>query len=208
LEKIAEICLKNKVVVISDEIHFDLIMPGITHTVFSALGTDAANNCVVCTSPSKTFNIAGLHISNIIIQNNGLRQKYLDALNRSDAHNLLNILAYRACEIAYTLCEPWLKELLKVVDRNRALSEQFIQERVPAIKVYPMEGTYLQWWDCRELGMDYPVLEQFMTEKALLFLSDGYEFGECGQGFERIDLACPTATLQAGLDRLAAALHK
>jgi bifunctional pyridoxal-dependent enzyme with beta-cystathionase and maltose regulon repressor activities len=208
LDRVAAICLENNVVLISDEIHFDLVMPGFKHHVAASLGGDISNNTITLTAPSKTFNIAGLHGANVIIKNAALRKQYLDALSTKSAHPGLNVFAYRACETAYTRCEAWLDELLKVLDANKKLTEEFIKSRIPAIKVFPLEGTYLQWWDCRALGMDNTELERFMTREAFLFLNEGYAFGECGGGFERVNLACPAPVLENALERLENALRK
>jgi putative C-S lyase len=208
LKKVGDICLRHNVTIISDEIHFDLLMPGFTHTVFATLGEDYEQNMVVCTAPSKTFNLAGMRASNIIIPNKELRRKYLEELSHNMGGPSLNILGYRACEIAYTQCAGWLDELIAVLDHNRGLVEEFISQRIPAVKVFPLEGTYLQWWDCRGLGMDYKELEKFMVNDAQLFLDEGYIFGEGGQGYERINRACPAAVLEEALERLAGALKK
>ena len=201
LAKISQICLENNVLVVSDEIHFDLVMPGYRHTVYATISEEAANNCIVCTAPSKTFNLAGLHTSNIIIPNEELRKRFSQEQERNGFFSL-NIFGYKGCEIAYEKCEEWLDELLVVIDTNRRLVEDFMAEKLPQIKVYNMEGTYLQWWDCRALNMEDKDLETFMQQKAQLFLDEGYIFGKEGSGFERINLACPTHLLQAGLDRL------
>jgi putative C-S lyase len=208
LKKVGDICLRHNVTIISDEIHFDLLMPGFSHAVFAALGEDYEQNMIVCTAPSKTFNLAGMRSSNIIIPNKELRRKYLEEISHNMGGPSLNILGYRACEIAYTQCAGWLDELITVIDNNRRLAEEFISRRVPAVKVFPLEGTYLQWWDCRGLGMDYKELEKFMVNDAQLFLDEGYIFGEGGQGYERINLACPAAVLEEALERLAGALKK
>jgi putative C-S lyase len=208
LKRIGDICLKHRVVIVSDEVHFDLIMPGFKHTVFAALGEEYARNLVVCTAPSKTFNLAGLRSSNIIIPDGELRQKYLDEIGRSMSRPALNILGYRACEIAYTRSGPWLDELIAVIDGNRKTVEDFMARRIPAIRVFALEGTYLQWWDCRALGMDYRELENFMVNEALLFLDEGYVFGGEGRGYERINLACPVSVLEAALERLERALSR
>jgi aminotransferase/cystathionine beta-lyase len=208
LKRIGDICLRHGVTIISDEIHFDLIMPGFTHTVFASLGEDYAQNTITCTAPSKTFNMAGMRASNIIIPNGELRRKYLEEISHNMGGPSLNILGYRACEIAYTRCGPWLDELIPVIDNNRKTVEEFMARRIPGIKVSGMEGTYLQWWDCRGLGMDYRELEKFMINEARLFLDEGYIFGENGRGYERINLACPAAVLEEALERLAGALKK
>ncbi|MDR1445064.1 MAG: pyridoxal phosphate-dependent aminotransferase [Treponema sp.] len=208
LKKLGDICLRHGVTIVSDEIHFDLIMDGYSHTVLAGLGDDYAQNTITCTAPSKTFNLAGMRSSNIIIPNGALRKKYLEEISLSMSRPALNILGYRACEIAYTRCGPWLDELIPVIGSNRKTVEDFMARRIPGIRVFRMEGTYLQWWDCRGLGMEYRELEHFMVNEALLFLDEGYVFGEEGRGYERINLACPAAVLEEALERLAAALKK
>jgi putative C-S lyase len=208
LKKIGDICLRHGVTIVSDEIHFDLIMPGFSHTVLAALGEEYAQITITCTAPSKTFNLAGMRSSNIIIPNKELRRKYLEEIGHSMSRPALNTLGYRACEIAYTKCRPWLDELITVIDSNRKTVEEFMARVIPAVKVFTLEGTYLQWWDCRGLGMDYRELEEFMVNEARLFLDEGYVFGTEGRGYERINLACPAPVLQAALERLAAALAK
>lgn len=207
LRRLGEICLRNKVLVIADEIHHDLVLPGHEHHVFASLGEEFAANSIICTAPSKTFNTAGLMTSNLIIANPELREKVLTFRKRQAVFSC-NVLGYQACEIAYTQCEGWLEELLLVLERNRKLVQSFFRERMPQVIVFELEGTYLQWLDFRGLGLSYPELEQFMTEQALLFTDEGYLFGEEGQGFERINLACPTWVLQQALERLDAAWRK
>ncbi len=207
LERVAEICLKNNILIVSDEIHFDLIMPGHRHIVFSSLNDETADNCIVCTAPSKTFNIAGLQTSNIIIKNEKIRKQFETGLEETGFYSL-NILGYKACEIAYTRCEKWLDELIEVINNNKKFAESFIKQRIPRINVFDMEGTYLQWWDCKDLGMDYLAMEEFMIREALVFLDEGYIFGDSGRGYERINLACPLSTLEAALIRLENALKK
>lgn len=201
LKHISEICIRNDVFVISDEIHSDLILPGYAHTCYATLSEEASKNCAVCTAPSKTFNLAGLSTSHIIIKNNELRRRLNNLMDRRGMW-MLNSMGYIATEIAYDKCEAWLEELLPVLDRNRKLVEDFMRENIPEIKVFRLEGTYLQWLDFRGLGMNYQELEKFMQQKAQLFLDEGHVFGTNGQGYERFNIACPTHALQAALDRL------
>ncbi|MCC8108433.1 MAG: pyridoxal phosphate-dependent aminotransferase [Planctomycetes bacterium] len=207
IERLGTICLRHGVQVVSDEIHFDLVMPGHKHVVYSTISPEFADNAVVCTAPSKTFNLAGMQTSNIIIQNPELRRRFCHELGKTGFFSC-NVLGYKACEIAYSRCEPWLDELLVLLDANRRAVEDFMKTHIPKIIVYPLEGTYLQWWDCRALGLDHKELESFMIRDALLFLDEGYIFGAAGRGFERINLACPTATLIEALERLRTALGK
>ena len=207
LEKLSAICLEKGVLVLSDEIHFDLILGERHHTVFATLSEAAAQNCVICTAPSKTFNLAGLQTANIIIPNKKLREKLLAVRNRLGIHGC-NMLGYQACETAYRECEGWLEQLLAVLRENRALVETYARAFLPGVKPVELEGTYLQWLDCRALGMDAKTLEKFMQEEALWFTDEGYIFGTGGEGFERINLACPTWVLRKALDRLRDALQR
>ncbi|MGN0293311.1 MAG: MalY/PatB family protein [Lachnospiraceae bacterium] len=201
LERIGKICLENNVLVVSDEIHNDLIMPGYEHTIYAAISEEMAQNSIICTAPSKTFNMAGMMTSNIIIPNAELKEKVYE-YRESQAVFFCNMAGYKACEIAYNECEEWLDELILVLDRNRQLVENFMKEKFPRINVIQLEGTYLQWMDCRKLGLSFKELEKFMQEEAYIFTDEGYVFGEPGEGFERINLACPTWVLQDALERL------
>lgn len=202
LKKINEICEKNNVLVVSDEIHADLIMKGYHHTTFGKISC----NSIICTAPSKTFNTAGMMTSNLIIENPELKEKVYN-YREEQAVFFCNMAGYKACEVAYNQCEDWLEELLEVLENNKNLIKTYISEKLPQIKLIELEGTYLQWLDFRALGMRGKELENFMTEKALLFLDEGYIFGECGDGFERINLACPTWVLKEALDRLYSAIQ-
>lgn len=205
LKRISEICLENNILMLSDEIHNDLIMPGYKHTVYATISEEAAQSCVIFTAPSKSFNLAGLHTSNIFVPNNELRKRFFDEMF-SSALFTLNAIGYKACEIAYTQCADWLDQTIVLVDKNAKLVETYLSEKIPQIIVYPLEGTYLQWWDCRNLFNSDLEMEEFMKKKAHMFLDEGYMFGETGKGFERINLACPTHVLQEALERLSAAL--
>lgn len=201
LERIGRICIDNNVLIVSDEIHNDLVMPGYHHTVFATISEEFAQHSIICTAPSKTFNVAGMMTSNIIIPNPELREKAF-TYREDQAVYFCNIAGYEACKIAYNECEEWLEELLEVLDTNRKLIRDFMAEKFPQIKVFDLEGTYLQWLDCRGLGMDYKELEAFMQKEAYVFTDEGYVFGEPGEGFERINFACPTKVLEDALDRM------
>lgn len=202
LERVSEICLKHDVLVVSDEIHSDLLMPGHEHTVYATLSDEAENNCVVCTAPSKTFNLAGLQTSNIFIPNPGLRKRFLDSLWTSTTNPKCNILGYRACEAAYKYCSRWLDEVLGVIDENRRLIAGFMASEFPEVRVYDLEGTYLMWLDFNGLGLKYKELERINREKARLFFDEGYIFGKQGEGYERWNIACPTRYIREALDRM------
>lgn len=201
LERVGRICIDNNVLIVSDEIHNDLIMPGYQHTVFASISEEFAQHSIVCTAPTKTFNMAGLMTSNIIIPNPELKQRAL-TYREDQAVYFCNVAGYEACRVVYNECEDWLEELLQVLDTNRQLIKDYMAERFPQIKVFELEGTYLQWLDCRGLDLTYKELEEFMQKDALIYTDEGYVFGECGEGFERINLACPTQVLQDALDRM------
>lgn len=207
LLRLSEICLKHHVLVVSDEIHADLCMPCQKHTVYAKISEEAAQNCVICTAPSKTFNLAGLQTALVFIPNPDLRACFQKEMAKNHLMTL-NTVGFKACEIAYTKCDEWYRQLLAHIDQNRQLVENYMAEKIPEIIVYPMEGTYLQWWDCRGLGMDDKELEYFMKHEAFVFMDEGKIFGESGRGFERMNLACPTHVLLAALDRIYEALKK
>ncbi len=207
LEQVAALCLKHGVFVIADEIHFDLIMPGSVHTVFARLGAEVADNCIVATAPSKTFNLAGLQDSNIIIPEAKARKRFLAERHQTAAMSN-NILAYGACILAYRRCSSWLDELISHLYGNYCYLRNRLARDLPEVKVYPMEGTYLAWLDFRAWGMDEDALERFMISDADLFFSVGSHFGVEGKGFERMNLACPRQTLEEALDRLVKAAEK
>jgi aminotransferase/cystathionine beta-lyase len=207
LARAGEICLRHDVLIISDEIHFDLVMPGHRHTVFAKVSEELARRMVVCTAPSKTFNLAGMQNSSLIVPDPDLRAA-LRAQMETNGMHLLNIMGYKACELAYTRCEPWLEQLLQLIHRNHLGLRRFFRENVPAVRVFDLEGTYLQWMDFRGLGLDRDGLEAFMHRDAQVFFDEGYVFGEEGAGFERMNLACPSRALLEALDRLAGALRR
>ena len=204
LTRVGELCLKHDILIVSDEIHFDLILPGHEHTVFASLSKELSDRMIVCTSVSKTFNLAGMQCSNIVISNPDLRAAYKATMS-CYINGHLNIMAYEAATLAYRHCEGWLNELLELLETNRKTAVDFFAEHFPKAIVSPLEGTYLLWVDLRVYFTDQNEQEEFMTKKALLFLDEGYLFGEEGSGFERINLACPTSLLKESLMRLAAA---
>lgn len=199
LEKVAEICADNGVFIIDDEIHNDLIMPGYNHTVMANVSEKAKNNIAVCTAPSKTFNLAGLQCSNIIIPNEKFRLR-AKASNWINMQMHLNVFAYTACTAAYSECEDWLEELIEVIASNAKLVEDFMAENFPEIRVYPLEGTYLQWLDVSTLGFTHVEMREIL-ENANIYLDNGEMFGPLGRGYQRINLACARETVEKMLER-------
>lgn len=198
LLKICDICLENDVFVISDEIHFDLIMPGFEHVSVGTFEEKYLNNCAICTAPSKTFNLAGLQTSNIFIPNEAYRNK----MTVARGYFSLNIFGFKACELAYDKCGEWLDGLIAVLDKNRVFVENFFAENMPEVVVHRLEGTYLIWLDFRAWNMDEHELEEFMLKKAQVVFDEGYVFGEGGKGFERLNIACPQYVLKNALERI------
>ena len=208
LARIAQICCENGVFICSDEIHNDLVLPGHEHTVVAnVMPQGHLGDCAVLTAPSKTFNLAGLQCSNIFIPNEQRREAFKQAALEHACFHGLNAFAYPVCRTVYEQCAGWLDACIEVVAANAQLVVDFCAERLPMLRPYPLEGTYLLWLDCRALGLTPPELERFMTREARLFLDEGTLFGEAGAGFERINLACPRAVLLEALERLAAAVE-
>lgn len=205
LKRVGDICTKHGVKIVSDEIHFDLIMPGHHHTVFSNAG-DFGDEVIVCTAPSKTFNLAAMQTSNIVIPKEEDRKKFQAVRERYCDHDP-SALGLEACRIAYTQCRPWMAEMLETIWDNYRFAVNFLHEHLPEIKPIELQGTYLMWLDCTALGRTAEELEELMVQKAELFLDEGYVFGNEGRGFERVNLAAPQWVLKAGLERLEKALR-
>ncbi len=201
LEKIGEIALKNDLIIISDEIHFDILMKGQKHTVLQTISNEISEITVTCTAPTKTFNLAGIGISNIIIKNEELRKKFIKEQEKSSSH-VFAALGFKACELAYTKAEKWFEQFLELINKNQQIVSEFFENKFTVLKAPLIEGTYLQWLDFRELGLKNKELKRFMNEKARIFFSEGYTFGKNGDGFERMNLAVPTHILEKGLERL------
>ena len=208
LTRMADLCNRHGVLVVSDEIHNDLIMPGYTHTVYATLSPEAEQNCVVLTAPSKTFNLAGLQTSNIFIPNDQLREKFMAHLKTIGNNPKCNILGYEACRIAYEQCGGWLDECLRVIHRNQQLVTEFCARHFPQIQICQLQATYLLWMDWNGLGLSYQELEERNHRQAKLFFDEGYVFGPQGEGFERWNLACPTRVIEQGLERMLAAYQE
>jgi cysteine-S-conjugate beta-lyase len=205
LQGMGDICLKHNVLVVADEIHHDLIFKDKKHIPFASLGSKYSNICITCTSPSKTFNLAGLQISNIIIENKEILIR-LNSYLESIALTMSNIFGMIGAEAAYNTGEEWLEELIDYIEVNKELVQKFMAEKFPSIKVLDSEATYLLWIDFRGLGMGKVELERFLAEDAKLWLTAGDTYGDEGFGFERMNLACPRSTIEKGLKQLEDAL--
>lgn len=206
LERMGDICLKHGVFVIADEIHADFTYEGSRHLMFPTVKKEFEKTCVVCTSPSKTFNLAGLQISNIYIPDPTVRKKFEDDLDIV-AYWEPNIFGVTACQAAYQKGGEWLDQLKEYLKVNLNFVREYLKENLPEIKLVEPEGTYLIWLDCRSLGLSDEELQNLVENKAKLWLDDGYVFGAGGSGFERINIACPRATLKIALENLKKAIH-
>lgn len=205
LQYLGEICLRHHVIVVSDEIHNDFVYPGFEHTVFANVDPRFAEFTVTCTAPSKTFNLAGLQISNIFISNETLREAFQKEIDKT-GYDEPNALGAVACEAAYRGGQEWLDQLRAYLLENLNFLRTYLLEKIPQIHLVEPEGTYLVWLDCSELGISGKELDQFIVEKAGLWLDGGAMFGPSGSDFQRVNIACPRATLELALDKLKAAV--
>ena len=206
LRKIGDICLKHNVLVVSDEIHSDFTYGDNVHHVFAALDERYAAITTTCTAPSKTFNIAGLQISNIWISNPELRARFQAEVTAA-GYSQVNLMGLVACQAAYETGEEWLKELKIYLAENLDYGRTFLKEELPEIKLTEPEGTYLLWLDFKSLGMKEEQLKDLVENKAKLWLDSGAMFGPDGEGFERINIACPREILKQALTQLAESVH-
>jgi cystathionine beta-lyase len=207
LIRFGEICLERDVMIVSDEIHGDLIQAGYTFTPFASLGQEFAKYSVTCTAPSKTFNLPGLHISNIIIPADQTRERYLKLVNSIGVSGV-GPFGIVALEAAYRDGEDWLEQVLAYIQDNYRYLVDYFERYIPRIKVVPLEGTYLVWLDCRQLGLSNNELKSLFLDEARVYLDEGTLFGAEGGGFERINIACPRATLAEALERIRNAISR
>lgn len=194
LRQMADICLEHDVLIVSDEIHQDLTFPGVRHYPLPSLDSAYWENTIVCTAPSKSFNLAGLQTSNIIIANPVIREKFLEAAGCWGISRV-NAIGMVACETAYTHGDAWLDEAMAYIAANKKYVQEYLVTHLPQVKVADSQGLYLLWLDCNGLGLSPEELEQFLVQKARLWLSQGYWYGEEGQGFVRLNIGCPRAQL-------------
>lgn len=206
LRQIGEICLKHNVLVLSDEIHCDFTYSGKKHTIFASISEEFAANSIICTSPSKTFNMAGMQISNIFIPDADIRTAFRHELDAS-GYSQLNTIGLVACQSAYSKGFEWLNELKAYLQNNLDYVRNFLNEKLPEIKLVEPDGTYLIWLDCSELGLSYKDLEVLITDKAKLWLDGGVIFGRETSQFERINIACPRSLLEEAMGNLEKAVH-
>ena len=203
--RMGEIVIGNGGTVISDEIHCEILFKGHKHIPFASISPEFEQNSIVCMSPSKTFNLAGLEISTIIIPNKKLRDNFISI--QSGIVPNPNLFGYAGLEAAYKLGDEWLEQVLDYLQDNLDFLQDYLARRIPNIKIIQPQGTYLIWLDCRELGMDNLALRSFMRDNAKVGLEDGFIFGETGSGFVRMNIACPRSILEEALRRIESAVN-
>ena len=205
LEKVGDICLKHNVLVVSDEIHADFVFKG-QHQVFTAIKKEYEDITLTCTAPSKTFNLAGLSLSNIFIPNRELKRQFKAELKAAGT-GLMGVMGLVACQTAYEKGEEWYYAMKSYVQANIEFTKQYVEENLPGVKMIDHEGTYLVWLDFRETGLGVDELEDLIIHKAKLWLDSGKIFGKNGEGFQRINVACPRSTVKEALDRMKEAMQ-
>jgi cystathionine beta-lyase len=205
LEMLGNICIKNNILVISDEIHCDLIFPGFKHIPFASISENFAQNSVTCTAGSKTFNIAGLQTSNILIPDPVKRQYFANQMENL-ALKFPGLFGAIALKVGYNECEDWVDAVMVYINKNFEFLKKFTQERLHGVKVIDPEGSYLIFMDFRGLKLNPDKLDEILKKEAKVGLDRGKMFGTGGLGFQRINIACPISILQDALERIENAL--
>ena len=201
LKELSEICFENEILVISDEIHSDMALPGFTHTPFATVSSEADNNSITLMAPSKTFNIAGIVSSFAVISNKEIRDKYYSFVKKRGLDEG-NLFAYTATVSAYNECDDWLDEMLKYVQSNVDFVDSYLKNNIPEIKAILPEASFLIWLDCRSLNLSQNELVKLFVDKAGLALNDGSIFGPGGEGFMRLNVGSPKSILEKALSNL------
>lgn len=201
LAKLAEICAKNNILIISDEIHSEMVYPHSRHNPFPTVSEVAANNSITFMAPSKTFNIAGIVSSYAIIPNENLRNKFFSFLEAREL-NEGTIFAYTATTAAYTYGAEWLQQMRMYIMENVSFVDRYLKSEIPKIKAYLPEASFLLWLDCRDLKLSQEELVELFKDKAGLALNDGSMFGPGGEGYMRMNIGCPRSILQNALEAL------
>jgi cystathionine beta-lyase len=201
LQQLTDICLEKDILIISDEIHSDLVFDGHQHIPLATISDEVAKNSIICMAPSKTFNVAGLASSLVIIPDKNKFNRYERALNVGHI-GMGNIFGSVALEAAYKFGDEWLLQMKKYVWENYLYLEKFFTKSLPKVKVMKPEATYLIWLDFREYGMKNEEIMKFTTNNAKVGLNDGGRFGTGGEGWLRINIGCPRSILEEALQRL------
>ena len=206
LVQLGQIVFRHGGIVISDEIHCELLFKGYRHTPFASISEEFEQNSIVCMAPSKTFNLAGLSASSIIIPNKKLRESFNNI--RSGILPGPNLFGLTGLEAAYRFGDEWLEQVLEYLQGNLDFTLEYFNTRIPWIKIIKPQGTYLLWLDCRDLGLDDLALRSFMRDKARVGLDDGFLFGSGGSGFQRMNIASPRSVLAEAYKRIEAAVKE
>lgn len=201
-----DICLKYKVLVASDEIHSDFVWQGFRHRVFASLSPAYQEITITCTAPSKTFNLAGLQAANVMIADPQLREKFRQE-SWSSGYSELNAMGLAACQAAYEEGGEWLEELKEYIWGNYLFLKEYLEAKMPQITPGVLEGTYLAWLDFRNLGLGEEKLEEMIVNRARVWFNGGTVFGPEGEGFQRVNIACPRPVLAEALKRLEQAVN-
>lgn len=207
LKRIGDICIKHDVVILSDEIHADFVYEPNKHHVFASLGESYAANSVIATAPSKSFNIAGLQVSNIFIENKKLRDAFRNEIVKS-GYSQLNTMGLVAARAAYEFGKEWLDEVRAYIKDNLIFFRDYLKENIGELNLIEPEGTYLVWVDFGKLGLSEKQREDLIVNKAKLWIDSGAMFGADGEGFERFNIACPRSYLKKALDSLKKAVEE
>ena len=206
LTRLGDLCVKHGVIVVSDEIHEDFVFQG-KHQVFAGLKKEYEERCIVCTSPSKTFNLATMVLSNIFIPNRDLRKRFRKQLDAAGISQL-GVMGLIACETAYSRGEEWYLAMHAYVRGNIVYVKNYVEQNLPGVTMAEHEGTYLVWLDFSGTGLSETKLEDMIVNRAKLWLDGGTMFGESGKGFQRINVACPRSILEEAMGRLKKALRE
>lgn len=207
LKRLGDICLAHEVIIIADEIHSDIVYSDAQHTPFATVSPELAQNVISCTAPSKTFNLAGLQNSNIIIPNKKIRGKFKSVFD-SFGFPKPSLFSLVATEAAYTYGEAWLDQVLSYIEKNRDYALVRIGKKLPSIVVNKPQGTYFLWLDFNAYGLSNEALEKFLIKEAKVWFNQGYIFGEQGSGFVRVNIACPRSILEKALTQIEVAVAK
>ncbi len=207
LTRIADLCAKHSVLVVSDEIHSDIVYAPAKHIPFGMVSETAANNCVVCVNPSKTFNIAGMRAGAVVIPNKVIHERFYSALEDNKAYGR-TVFGTLPLEVAYNECDYYADEMLEYLSGNLNYLKNYVREHIPQIKIYNPQATYLIWLDCKALNMSTKELNDFFLKEAKVAMNTGASFGSGGEGFMRMNIACTRATLVEALGRIEKAVKK
>ncbi|MEG0014487.1 MAG: MalY/PatB family protein [Cellulosilyticaceae bacterium] len=207
LQKMGELCLAHDVVILSDEIHQDIVFKAYKHTPIGTLSTAIADNLITCTSTGKTFNSASISLGNIIIPNEKLREQFVRAFSQIGI-DTMSPFAQQVVEVGYTECEDWVDALVEYIEGNKCYVEEFVSEHLPMIRVTKSEATYLLWIDMRGLGLTPEALLEFMTHEAKIWINPGTLFGKCGEGYVRMNIATCRENVVRAMKNLRMAVSK